>query len=348
VNVRDAFRAQAESCATMGSPFTARLCTVLARRLQPGDPVSDRVLGWKGDPEGRADALPLRLAGALHGLVIEGRDPALAAVYPPRSAGIDDAGLFAAVQAAFRANASFLLDRLASPPQTNETMRSAALCPGFLTIADRTRLPLVTSELGASAGLNLVWDRFRYRFGDAEWGPEGSSVRIEADWSGPPPPMPDVHVRERAGCDQTPVDLGSDRDTLRLQSYVWADQPERMARLRAALDIAIAAGIEVIRSEALDWLEERLALRLQGAVHVVYHSLFWQYLDAETQARAVEMLEGAGSRCTPEAPLAWLRLEGDGTAPGAAILLTLWPGGRTALLGRADYHGRWVRWSGLA
>jgi hypothetical protein len=83
--VRDAFRRQAEVCADMGSPFTARLCALAAERLAPGGPVPDRVLDWPGDPSGRADALPLRLAGALHALVLEGRDPALAAAYPPNA-----------------------------------------------------------------------------------------------------------------------------------------------------------------------------------------------------------------------------------------------------------------------
>src|SRR6185312_2122462 len=97
-------------------------------------------LDWSGDP--RADALPLRLAGALHGLVLEGRAPALAAVYPPHDAG--DASLWAAVEAALAAEAPYLLRRLQGPPQTNEVQRTAALCPGFLTVDALTGLPLVT------------------------------------------------------------------------------------------------------------------------------------------------------------------------------------------------------------
>ena len=120
-------------CAAMGSPFTARLCTLLGERLAPGGAVADRVLGWPGDPGGRADAVPLRLAGALHGLVIEGRDPRLAAVYPPHDA--DDDALWQAVSTALAAEAPYILRRLDGPPQTNEPQRSAALCPGFLTVA---------------------------------------------------------------------------------------------------------------------------------------------------------------------------------------------------------------------
>jgi hypothetical protein len=79
---------------------------------------------------------------------------------------------------------------------------------------------------------------------------------------------------------------------------------------------------------------------------VVYHSIFWQYLPPEPQARARALLEAAGAAATPDAPLAWLRMEGDGADPGAGISLTLWPGGETRLLGRADFHGAWIDWRG--
>lgn len=348
MSVRAAFAAQAEVCTRMGSPFTARLCRLVAERLGPGTPVAERVLGWRGDPGGRADALPLRLMGALHGLVIEEIDAGLAAVYPPHDQGLSDDTVWDAVSAALAAHPRFITARLRRPPQTNETMRSAALCPGFLTIIARTELPLITSELGASAGLNQIWNRFCYRFGDAAWGPEDSPVRLVPEWQGPPPPLVPVRLLERAGCDTAPPDLAKPADCLRLLSYVWADQPERLARMQAALALAGEAGVQIITRDAIDWLSDRLALRLQGAAHVIYHSIFWQYLDPSAQAAAVERLSEAGRRATREAPLAWLRLEADGESPGAAILLTLWPDGETRRLGRADFHGRWVHWTGWA
>ena len=346
MSVREAFHDQAVACAAMGSPFTARLCRLLAERLDPGTPVADRVLGWPGDPRGQADALPLRLAGALHGLVLDGREPALAAVYPPATA--DDAALWSAVAAALDREAAYVLDRLDGPPQTNEPQRSAALCPGMLMLGALTGLPLVTSELGASAGLNLVWDRFAYRFGATTWGAPDAAVRIEPTWDGPPPPLPAAQVTERAGVDRDPPDVGSATDRLRLLSFVWADQAERKARIAAAITVARQAGIRVERGDAVDWLGARLAAPRPGAAHVVYHSVFWQYLPTEAQARARDMLASAGAKASDAAPLAWLRMEADGADPGAAITLTLWPGGETRLLGRVDFHGAWVRWSGWA
>ena len=116
--------------------------------------------------------------------------------------------------------------------------------------------------------------------------------------------------------------------------------------MAAAIDIARAAEARVDRDDAVDWLATRLATPRPGRAHVVYHSIFWQYLPPDAQTRARALLDAAGAAATSRAPLAWLRMEGDGAEPGAAITLTLWPTGETRLLGRVDYHGAWVRWIG--
>jgi hypothetical protein len=344
VSVRAAFRAQAEVCAAMGSPFTARLCRLVADRLAPAGAVAMRVLGWPGDPRGRADALPLRLAGALHGLVLAGADEGLAQVYPPANSDASDDALWDAIAAALETHAGMILSRLDHPPQTNEPRRSAALAPGCMVAGAQTGLPVVLSELGASAGLNLHWDRFALDLGGAVRGDPASAVRIAPKWRGPPPPGP-VQIAARAACDRAPIDPSRDDDRLRLLSYIWADQRDRLARTAAAIALA-APGPRVERAEAPDWLAARLATRHQGAVHVVAHSIFWQYLPPADATRCAALLAAAGARADASAPLAWLRMEGDGENPGAAITLTLWPGGETRLLGRADFHGAWVDWKG--
>ncbi len=346
MSTRAAFLAQAEACDAMGSPFTARLCRLLARRLAPGDPVSDRVLEWPEDPGGRASALPLRLAGALHGLVLADADAGLSTVYPPNDGRATDADLWMAIRSAFLQHEAEILARLAGPPQTNEPMRCAALAPGFLTVAALTGLPLATSELGASAGLNLNWDAFSYRFGPVPWGRADSEVDIRPAWTGPTPPIPPARVAARAGCDRDPPSLDDPADRLRLLSFVWADQPERVIRVAAAIETALESGTQVERAEATEWLEPRLVARQEGRAHVVYHSILWQYLDPRAQQRALALMDAAGTRATAAAPLAWLRMEGDGASPGAAITLTLWPGGETRVLGRCGFHGAWVDWRG--
>lgn len=341
--IRDSFRRQAKSCADLGSPFTARICTLAAERLTDETRVGATVLGWPGNPDGTGDALALRLAGTLHALVRSGQDPALSAVYPPQA--VDDDTLWAAIEAVMRRDEAFMLERLKSAPQTNEVRRSSALLPGFLTIAAQTGKPLILSEVGASAGLNLQWDRYSYHLGDLSWG-SASHVELAPRWEGPLPPQAPIEITERAGCDLNPLDPASEDDRLRLFSYIWADQQDRLDRTAAALEMATESGLKVEKADAIDWLRHRLTTPRPGMAHVIYHTIAWQYLPPALKAEGEALIADAGSSATEAAPLARLQLEADGKPEGAAILLTLWPTGETREIGRADFHGRWVTWVG--
>ncbi len=341
--IRESFRRQARACTDLGSPFTARLCNLAAERLTADRPVGATILGWPGNPYGTGDALALRFAGTLHALVRSGQDPALAAAYPPHA--VDDDTLWFAVEAALRRDETFILDRLKSAPQTNEVRRSSALLPGFLTVAALTAKPLVLSEVGASAGLNLQWDRYSYHLGEFSWG-QASAVELAPRWEGPLPPQAPIEITERAGCDLNPLDPSSEDDRLRLFSYIWADQRDRLDRTAAALEMATESGLKVEKADAIDWLRKRLTTSRPGMAHVIYHTIAWQYLPPALKAAGEALIADAGSRATRDAPLARLQLEADGKPEGAAILLTLWPSGETREIGRADFHGRWVKWVG--
>ncbi|MFP5077155.1 DUF2332 domain-containing protein [Rhizobium sp. YIM 134829] len=342
--VRAAFRSQAGHCRGLGSPFVATLCDLAAERLTSDNPVGRFILAWDGDPAPSADSVPLRFAGALHALVLAGRDPRLERVYPPHVTQAQD--LWQAVEATCRDHAEILIAGLASPPQTNEVRRSAALLPGFLTIAERFGLPLCLSEVGASAGLNLIWDHYAYELGSSRWGNTQASVRLAPDWSGHPPPQANSIVLERAGCDLRPVNAGDPEDALRLLSYLWADQTDRIERTRAALGLAVEAGVVIEKADALSWLERRLAERRPGCVHVIYHTIVWQYLPKAAREAGEALIEAAGRSASDDSPLAHLSLESDGLDPGAALVLQLWPTGERRQLGRACFHGRWVNWQG--
>lgn len=330
--IRQAFRDQARACAALGSPLMQRLMAGLADRLTPGDPVSDRVLTWEGDPSSSADSVPQRLAGGLHALVLSGQAPDLAKAYA------SDRDPTNAALAAIRAHPAFLRDWLATPPQTNEVRRSAALIAAAHWLTDRFGLPLVLSELGASAGLNLLWDRYALSVHGQSFGPADPSLILTPDWTGPLPPAARITVLDRRGVDLCPLDPISNR--LRLLAYLWADQPDRLARTRIALDLAARLRPQVDKADAADWLETRLQTRHEGAVHLVFHTVAWQYFPPSTRSRALAAMATASR----QSPLARLSMEADGNAPGAALTLTLWPDGETISLGRADFHGRWIDW----
>lgn len=337
------FGKQAEACDALGSPFTARLCRLLPGLLDAATETGRRVLAWPGDP--RADALPLRLCGGLHRLVIAGRDPALAAAYPPNDVG-DDA-LSAAVAAALRRHDAALSAALDSPPQTNEIARSGMLLPGFLAVARQTGLPLALAEIGSSGGLNLLFDRFSYRYGALSWGDPASPVRIEPEARPVPPPLDgEIAVASRHGCDIAPIDVATTEGRTRVRSYVWADQDARLRRLDGAIALARLHPFSLEKADAADFVARRIAARPPGAAFVLFHSIMWQYLPRGTKDAIIGLLDEAGARATRAAPLARLRMEPRDPRDGWATLsLTTWPGGETRRLAKCDFHGRWIEWT---
>lgn len=346
MTLADAFLDQARSNRELGSPFTAQVLRLMADRLNPGTPAVDRMLAWRGDVGNRGASLALRFLGGLHRLVLTGACPELVACYPPNRAP-DDATLGAALDCAIRDHQDVLLSALETPPQTNEVRRAAVIIAAAHWLAEGLGIErFVVSELGAAAGLNLMWDKFRLELACGMFGPRDSAVRLDPEWRGPCPPDARIEVLDRRGVDIAPLDPHDEGDALRLISYLWPDQPWRIERARAAMALADAT---VDKSDACDWIEDRLAVAHPGAIHLVFHTIAWQYFGDETCRACLGALEAAGARATPDAPLVRLSMEGDARkGEGAAIELTLWPGGHRIELGRVDFHGRWVDWNAPA
>jgi len=335
-----AFHRQATACCKLGSPFTYKLLTTLTEHLSASTMVGDRLLNWPGDPI--EDALALRVAGALHALVLTGAAPELAALYPPHQQ-TSDQNLGHVIAKILDQHDQDILQFIESPPQTNEVARSAALALGFITIAKRTSLPLALLEIGASAGLNLHWDSFHYDLGGQLIGNADSRPKLTPDWHGPPPPVADVIVKERRGCDLSPIDLRSQSETLRLRAYVWPDQADRRNRLDQALKTTQMSAVAIDEAKATDWTKKQLAHRRDGVATVVFHSIVWQYIPGDDRVELEAIILAAGQRAGRKAPFAWLRMEPK-SPKAAALDLTLWPGGKTERLAEVDYHGRWIHW----
>ncbi|HWT24402.1 MAG TPA: DUF2332 domain-containing protein [Solirubrobacteraceae bacterium] len=329
-------RRQANGCARLGSPLYAGLLARVAVDVESGGPcwrILSAFAGWPLD-----SAYALRMMGAVHRLVLTGEAPALAphfvpggdaeAAWPAFAALIEDRG--DALRALARANAV----------QTNEVGRCAALAPAMLWSS--RGMPLRMLELGASAGLNLRWDAYRYE--DA-WGDRSSPVQLVRRYAGARPPFepPSLQILERRGCDVAPVDPTSAEGRLTLRSFVWPDQAERMRLLDGALAIASRVPAVVERAPAADWTGAQLAEPADpGTATIVFHSIVWQYLDDTERSRVRAAIEDAGARASAATPLAWLRMEADG--PDTRLDVTVWPGATTRVLGRAGFHGRPVTW----
>lgn len=340
-SVLDVLAFQASECRRAGSALYEAILDGVAADLRAGG-VSARLLeGREDDPFG--SALALRLLGAVHRIVLEGRAPALAAIYPSVGGTVGAGDAAPAFLAALREHEDEVARRLADGVQTNEVGRSAVLIGGHATIAERTGLPLRVLEVGASAGLNLRFDHFAYDTGRQVLGPPDSPVRFSGIWIGEPPRLPPrVEVAERRGCDRNPLDATTEDGRLTLLSYVWPDQLERIARLEAAIEVARRVPVTVDPGDAATWAEAQLAQPVAGVATVVVHSIVLQYLPPERRRRFRAVMEAAGAAATAAAPLAWLRMEPAGER--AELRLTSWPSGREELLASAGYHGQPIWW----
>lgn len=334
-----AFAEQARACDGLGSPFTARLMRDLPGVLHHAPALLARMEGFRGDVGPGGLSVPLRVAGGLHHLHLARLDAALTPGWPPVDG--DPGPLLPGVLAR---QDDWLTEWIGNAPQTNEVGRSAVLIAAAAEVQALTGLPLHLSELGASAGLNLNFARYRLEVSGVRAGAKDAALVLAPDWRGAAPRAGAIEVVSARGADLNP--LSPRDDALRLLAYVWPDQGARLARLRAALAVAADHPPVVDRADAADWLATRLADGWQGSCHLVYHTIAFQYFPPGVQARIDRMMAAAGKQATDRAPLAWLAMEADEAKGSAAVTLRLWPGDRHFTLGRAGFHGQFVDWAG--
>ncbi len=328
-------RFQAAACHELGSPFYSALLEAAADDLERGGAVARLLEGFETEPGGAA--LALRLMAAVHRLVLVDDLPELARHYPSTGGDGDAAAAWPLFLRAVAERPGEIRSLMTRGCQTNEVGRSAALLGGFLEIARRTKLPLRLLEIGASAGLNLRWDRYRYESARGAWGPEDAHVRFTHSFTEPPPLDVAAEVAERLGCDLQPIDASSEEGALTLRSFVWADQLGRLAQLDGAIEIAADVPVEVERIAAGEFLERELRVPAAGVATAVYHSVFVQYLPENERHRILDAIESGRARSTRDSPVHHLQME-----PGPSSMFEIRLDGELLATSRA--HGTDVRW----
>ncbi|MBG0829448.1 DUF2332 domain-containing protein [Planomonospora sp. ID67723] len=307
---------QARSCASLGSPLYAAVLDRVAHDVREGGPCAGAVAGYEDAPG--PDAIALRLLGGVHALALTGRAPELAAHYPSTGGTFDpdrpDA-CWPAFRQAVAAETAWVREWMTRPPQTNEVGRANLLITGLLAALQAAPLPVRLFELGASAGLNLRADHFRYVSEGFAWGPVDSSVVLDGAWQEAPPRWlpgvaqehPALTVVERRGCDLTPIDPLSPEGALALRAYLWPDQDARLTRLDGALRLAAQVPAEV---DALGAAEFLAGIRLvPGTLTVVWHSIMRQYVPGGEWARVEKELERLATAAAPDAGFAYVSFE---------------------------------------
>lgn len=338
-------RIQSRACRELGSPFYAGLLADLADDVLADGPAAAVLAGHEEDPG--PSALALRFAGSVHRMVLAGEAPDLAAHFASTGGDGDAAAAWPVLRTLLVERPLEVAAGLHHPPQTNEVGRAAALFGGLLQAAGPDPLPVRLHEIGAAGGLNLRSDRFRYRTESGSvWGPL-SPVELDPAWDTRPVEAASlIRVVERRGADLAPIDPTTDDGAIRLASYVWPDQVQRMQRLRNAILVARAypATLEAVSAaDFVDTLEPA-----DGHLTVLWHSIMWQYLGPDEQQRILTRLEEIGAAASASAPFAYITFEPRRLEPGGVrrclVTARTWPGGDERTLGEAPPHGVPVRW----
>jgi hypothetical protein len=236
-------------------------------------------------------------------------------------------------------HAEFLRRFVAEQPvQTNEVQRSWVLLPLFLhVLGDAEAVDVV--ELGASAGLNLVWDRYCYRYERGAWGDPGAPLTLCGEERRPVPaevlrrrPV----VRSRVGIDRAPVDVTTDEAARLLKAFVWAGQSERLTRLERAIEAVRADPPPIVRGDVVDTLPGVLAGLPGDGTALVFQTGVFGYLTESARAALREILDSS------ERDLVFVSSgspRSDRRTWGMRIQRS---GGCREFAGHADYHGAWL------
>ena len=347
--VDKAIQWQADHADKAGAPCTGRVVRAERAIMETETECGRRIREWQGLT--LEAAMPLRIAGGIHHLYLTGDAPELGPVYAGEVTDQDevDAIVVDLVQR-FDARLSPWLD---GPPQTNEAGRSASIMAGLLWLSQRLGPRFELNEIGASAGVNTMMERYFYDLGGVHLGPADSPMRIVPEWRGDPPPQGEVEIVSIRGSDIAPVNLADPEQALRLKAYVWADAKERMQRIDAAIRLAGEKRPDLIEQDAGDFVADLVKRPQQeGVTRVLYHSVMWQYLPPLTRADISALMEEAGNTATSERPLAWIRLETNRQTFAHELTVKYWPAGDARLgyewtqLTQAHPHGAWVEWVG--
>lgn len=247
--------------------------------------------------------------------------------------------------------------------QTNEVGRSATLVPAFGAVVDAIGdRPLTLIEIGPSAGLNLLFDRYRVTYSDGRRsGPANSPVQLQCEVVGPTaPPLPTssrISFTSREGIDLSPVDVHDDEAIAWLAACIWPDVPGRLERFHAAVELARSDPPRLHRGNALDLLGDVVDQAPAHAVPVVFSTWALAYFDKAGRQQVYEVLAERGAdrdlalvtaehvNVTPWVPTV-PRPPTDEDKGASLVAMTTWSDGaeRTDPLAWTHPHGQWIDW----
>jgi hypothetical protein len=345
------FRATATTCERR-APLYARLCRSIAH-----DAATRRLL-LHAPP---AQRLPVLLLACVHWLLLTEPEHELRRFYPnlvASSSGrpLDHGDPFPEFKAFCARNEPRLAGLLATrTTQTNEVGRCATLLPA-LGLLDREVGPLALVDVGTSAGLTLMLDRYCYRYSPGGVVGDPSPVVLPCETRGEVP-VPD-HMPEvvaRIGLDRHPIDLGDDGAAAWLEACVWPDQADRFHRLHHAIELARVEPPPIRQGDAVADLLSTIRAVAGGGHPVVTTTWVLCYLSEQQRGDFLAELDSFGRADD----LSWIAAESPAQTSGlpapddpsvhhlTVVTSTRWRGGQRTVthLATAHPHGFWLNWT---
>jgi len=222
--------------------------------------------------------------------------------------------------------------------QTNEPARCAVLLPALAELPG----PLAVLEVGASAGLTLLFDRYSYDYAGrrlAGRDPEAPVLRCQP--RGPVPlPARVPAIAWRAGLDLNPLDVTREEDARWLSCLVWPGEGDRAERLTAAIATARRDPPAVHPGDLVTEVAALAATAPADATLVIYHTSVLYQVAPELRERFAATVRDLGA--------VWLSAESPGLVPGTegpardGMSHVVARDGRPFAL--ADSHGAWLEW----
>ena len=328
------------------------------RECRNSSPLYERLsLGIAADPAILAIAsharesqpVPNLFLGAAHLLLLKGAQHIVSTFYPSVSeASAPDENAYPYFREFCLQHSHEIIELISTRlVQTNAVRRCACLLPAFSIVAERTHgLPLSLVEIGASAGLNLLWDSYGYDYGEGRhYGNVSSTVQLACNPRGRTlpsilEPFPDIGLK--VGIDLNPIDLSDPDAVLWLRALIWPEHRERVEILKGAIEIARRDPPTMLAGDALDLLPEVLDSAPGDSALCVFHTHTVNQFSAEGKERLSAIIDEYGSK----RDLYLISIEGQSNIEGVLVELVAYEKGRRTrtALAHSDPHGRWIAW----
>ena len=248
--------------------------------------------------------VPNLLFGAVHFLLLKGKTHSLKAFYPsivdkPRNDIEESYVEFRDFCERYKDEIIPLLQ--SKLVQTNEVRRCAYLYPTFRYISDIVKKPLALIEIGTSAGLQLLWDKYSYSYDSYAkneiYGDRNAEVHITSEIKGEnsPPLQGDLpRVASRIGIDLHPIDLSNDEEYLWLNALIWTEHTQRRDLFEKAADCVNSNSVLLIKGDGVALLPE-IAKRISNDHCIgVFHTHVANQMPLEVKIKLLEQVKLIG------------------------------------------------------